>query len=283
MALSTQPQHSIQPGAEILPCVFQLRITGEDAAGIKFADEVETRATLKHGMVILSQRNLIPGTDVGLEFAAAFTCGRVLAQLGLWDGQQLYAVEYKTDSSPLFKHDSATNRLSTNERLLLQCSICSGQEEFELNDIQLTVFRSTRSVLMGCKRCAGDSLWTAPTTLDDPNLMIGSQAYEQQHGAISPRNRTIDNRRYKRTAVKRVKACLRRANGGEDVVEVLDISRGGIRFLSYVDYPPDTFLQLAVPYMKEAENMFTAGRIVRVQCRPTVDIPGEFGLEFVRF
>jgi len=237
---------------------------------------------LKHGMVILSQRNLIPGTEVRLEFAAASTSGRVLAQLGLWDGQQLYAVEY-TGSSPLFKRDSTTKAESTDERLLLQCSICSGQEAFELNDIQLTVFRSTRSVLIGCKRCAGDSLWTAPTTLDDPNLMIGSQAYEHQHGTASPsRNRTIENRLYKRVAVKRVKACLRRTVGGEDVVEVLDISRGGIRFLSYVDYPPDTILQVAVPYMDEAENMFTAGKIVRVQCRPTVDIPGEFGLEFVK-
>jgi len=49
-----------------------------------------------------------------------------------------------------------------------------------------------------------------------------------------------------------------------------------------VDYVPGTELEVAVPYTQGGANVFTRAKVVRVRCRPTADIPGEFGLAYLK-
>src|SRR5574340_280347 len=79
-----------------------------------------------------------------------------------------------------------------------------------------------------------------------------------------------DSRRQRRLKVA-LKACVR-LGGREDVVQVLDTSRGGIRFRSALVYVEPIFVEVAMPYTEGSENFFVSGRIV---WRHTAQ-PGEF-------
>ena len=87
-----------------------------------------------------------------------------------------------------------------------------------------------------------------------------------------------ESRRQRRLKVA-LKACVR-LGGREDVVQVLDTSRGGIRFRSALVYVEPVFVDVAMPYTEGSENFFVSGRIV---WRKTVQ-PGEFeyGLKYAK-
>lgn len=65
-----------------------------------------------------------------------------------------------------------------------------------------------------------------------------------------------------------------------DIVEVMNISRGGMCFRSSRTYREDSWIQVAVPYTEGAENIFVAGRIVR--SRRINNALTEYGVEYVR-
>jgi hypothetical protein len=81
--------------------------------------------------------------------------------------------------------------------------------------------------------------------------------------------------------MKNVKACIHREGFTEDVVTVLDMSRGGIRFLSLVDYRPGADVTVSVPFTPGGSNVFSKAKVVRVQTRPRDGMLGEFGLQYV--
>lgn len=81
--------------------------------------------------------------------------------------------------------------------------------------------------------------------------------------------------------MKRTKACIKRLGQADDVVDVIDVSRGGFRFFSLVDYQPKAYLAIAVPYTEGGANVFIPARVVRVKTRPKApDIYGEFACQY---
>jgi hypothetical protein len=115
----------------------------------------------------------------------------------------------------------------------------------------------------------------------DNGVVVRSRAYDVLSQLLQPR-RTSNDRKHTRISMKNAKACLHRPGFADDVVTVVDLSRGGVRFLSLIDYTPGQLVEVAVPYTAGGANVFTPAKIVRVKCRPTADIPGDFGLQYVK-
>jgi hypothetical protein len=76
--------------------------------------------------------------------------------------------------------------------------------------------------------------------------------------------------------------CIRRPGYADDIVDVLDLSRGGVHFMSFVDYYRETMVEVAVPYTNGGANVFVPAQIARVQSRPASGIPGDFGLRYTK-
>jgi hypothetical protein len=54
-----------------------------------------------------------------------------------------------------------------------------------------------------------------------------------------------------------------------------------VNFLSFVDYQPKAYVEIAVPYTEGGANVFTPARVVRVNSRATPpDIRGECGCQY---
>ena len=75
-------------------------------------------------------------------------------------------------------------------------------------------------------------------------------------------------------------ACIQEPGGAEDVVQALDLSRTGITFHGSQPYEVNSWINLAVPYMPGAANIFVAGRIASRKDLP--DGQFEYAVQYVK-
>ena len=75
-------------------------------------------------------------------------------------------------------------------------------------------------------------------------------------------------------------ACVGPLGPRADIVDVENISLGGMCFRSSRTYREDSWVQVAVPYTEGAANIFVAGRIVR--SRKINNALTEYGVEYVK-
>jgi hypothetical protein len=90
-----------------------------------------------------------------------------------------------------------------------------------------------------------------------------------------------ERRRHHRIASRNGKACIL-CNGEQQIVEMLNVSRGGICIRSRIRYAVGTFVQVAAHYVEGANNIFLSGRVVRANLAATSTLPGEYGIEILR-
>jgi hypothetical protein len=209
---------------------------------------------------------------------------RIIGQVGIRNEAFLYGVQFADSSTDPFwdVHFPAPNLEGSAGKLVLQCTKCSRQEVLHLSEIEMVVFETMRVIPHRCPGCSLETLWLEPTILGDTAVVSGNEAYNLAGVPIAPRKRTVNDRKHSRVHLKNIKACVHRQGYEDDVVTVTDLSRGGIGFLSLIDYVPGTRVEVAAPYTEGSANVFTPAKVVRVRCRPTADIPGEFGLEYVK-
>ena len=92
-------------------------------------------------------------------------------------------------------------------------------------------------------------------------------------------SKKADRRKYARISMKTV-ACVGQPGPHADIVDVVNVSRGGVCFRSSRPYAEDTWVQVAVPYTPGAANIFVAGRIVR--SRKMDSALTEYGVEYAK-
>jgi hypothetical protein len=98
--------------------------------------------------------------------------------------------------------------------------------------------------------------------------------------SLKPPVRTVDQRRYPRIPCRNVKAYIKTEGPGV-VVNLVNISRGGVCFTSVAEFRLGAKVSIATHYIEGGHNIFQAGRIVRVQSKATAFFPGEYAIEFL--
>ena len=127
------------------------------------------------------------------------------------------------------------------------------------------MFEANQRLSHPCESCAKVTAWVP--------VPDGTTA-----GEISA-SRGPQDRQFQRTKVK-MTACIQGLGAEGDVVQVLDVSRGGISFLSQRIYEKDTWINVAVPYTPGTANIFVAGRVARRE--PAGDEYYEYGVQYVK-
>jgi PilZ domain len=166
------------------------------------------------------------------------------------------------------------------------------------SEIEVFVRYGTRELLARVVGRAGGNyglLFTAPdpdfwgTLLEtpiaevDPLLITNHEQFAtslpQTVPASQPARQTGERRRSKRVSMRQSKACIDSQGGGPDVVELINISRGGLCFRSERSYSIASWIRIAAPYTPNTTNVFVAARIVRVSRDGFNSI---YGAEYVR-
>jgi hypothetical protein len=264
---------------------YRIRLIGTDTSGIAFEDEVKTELVTRDGALLVSGRSLPTDATMFMRRDGRLVQARVLGQVGLRQDEYLYGMLFVGSQEGNFWDVVFPDRsLRDTPPKLLECSRCSRQDAVLLREIEKVVFEFMQGTPRQCTVCAQQTLWIEPPIPGEAELVTGSASYEPAFAqqTRTPNALAINRRKHMRVAMKNVKACLQRLGFADDVVKVVDLSRGGIRFLSEVDYRPGTELSVSVPFTPGGSNVFSPARVVRVQTRPKDGVLGEFGLQYVK-
>jgi hypothetical protein len=149
---------------------------------------------------------------------------------------------------------------------VVQCKVCAQQTEYTDNHAQ-------------CHACeAGLSLNIADSHYSGYEPTLVPTCHEVY--MLKPAVRTVDERRYPRITCRNVRACINTEANAGVIVDLINISRGGVCFSSYAEFHPGTPVSIATHYIVGGQNIFQNGRIVRMQRSPSATAPGEYAIEF---
>jgi PilZ domain len=282
-ASALAPSNSLDTKAgDRIRYAFRVQVTGCDSSGYDFSQPVRTEVVTRDGGLIVCPMVLTVGDVINLMRGEKSVDARVVGQVGLLKEEQLYGIQFLEPVPDFWGISFASSQQEAAGRVVLECGACTLQMVLPLAEIEMLVFESTKVVAHDCARCRRQTLWMEPYILGEPDLLTGAEAFNQGFDARPMRSASINDRRHQRVSMRSTKASIRRPGYSEDVVEVLDLSRGGVHFLSHTDYYRNTVVEVAVPYMVGAANVYVPAEVVRIQCRPTGGIPGDFGLRYIK-
>jgi PilZ domain len=165
-------------------------------------------------------------------------------------------------------------------RLLLECNKCQTREVAGLNELEVEVFEANTNLSRSCQQCNEWTVWKqvllVSTSKHDPPA-AGRQSSESSSPPGSP---TPIKRKSVRVSLKKITACIRQPGFGEEIVQVDDLSRGGLRFRSPKTYHEGSKIEVAVPYEPRGANIFVLARIVRFRELPEAEFK-EYGVAYM--
>jgi hypothetical protein len=164
-------------------------------------------------------------------------------------------------------------------RQMLECDICQTRETVYLDEIQIEVYKGSRSLALRCKQCAAWTMWKE-AGIEAASHPSHRAARSEASSDSRPVPRTQNERKHFRVRFKKFRACIRRLGYLEEVVRVENVSRGGFRFFSPKTYRPGTRIEVAIPYMPDADNIFVPARVVRSRELPRMK-KQEYGAAYV--
>jgi PilZ domain len=243
-----------------------VRISGVDVTGEKFSEQGHTLTISRYGAAVALNRKLAPGLRLTIRPATSKkeSSALVMGQMGGQSVVHVYGIALLEPTVNLWGIQFPP--LAESEvglvRLLLECSACKAREVVHLNELETEVFETNHSLPRSCNQCAMWTLWRqTPSELPGHP---GAQSETVLESSIARRDHPQNKRKHVRVRVK-MEACIRHPGFEEEIVEVKDLSRGGLSFVSFKDYIEGSRIEVAVPYSKGKANIFVAARINRAE------------------
>jgi hypothetical protein len=251
-----------------------IRVAGTDAKGRGFMDETCTLVLSRYGAKILLKCTLFPNQELTVRCheTGRESLARVVGRIGGDEEGSYYGIELLERESDIWgiEFPSADDAEMAAGRVLLACGSCHAQGLTYLDEFALEVLLANQRLSRLCKRCGETTLWQEIAAQEGGETPSPAEL----EAALQPgrERRTRNDRKYVRVDLK-VNACIRHSQGGEEVVATQNVSRGGFRFTSRTHYPVGSLIDAALPFTRDAANIFAPGRIVYAG-----DAPGEEGM-----
>jgi hypothetical protein len=227
-----------------------------DAMGQGFVEESRTLLLSRHGAKILLRHMLVPEQEISIRYLATTKEAdvRVVGQIGGGSEGQYYGVEFLDPNINLW--DIEFPPLSESEkavaRVLIECVRCHTRVLSYLNEFEAEVFEANQILSRSCARCTDMSLWKL-ATVEAPSAQVTLPLPD-------PGKRTQNERKEVRVGLH-MKACIRTAHSGEEIVVTENVSRGGFSFKSRQRYGEGNVVEVSVPYSPGGANIFSPARI----------------------
>lgn len=256
-------------------------VEGEDSRGLHFSEKTRTEVVTGHGGSLISAHELAPRTSLMIFARSGQTCVRVVGKAGIAEGGYVYGTAF-LEKEPQHFWGVVFPSISDDETPIvhLECPQCAQQEDVHLDIIEGMVYDANRALARWCEHCHLTTLWRLAEVPENTEILSDKVALADQISTLKRKPRTLNERRHPRIPLRNARACITRPGKEDDVVDVHDLSRGGVRFSSFTNYQVGTWVRVAVPFTEGATNIFVEGRIVRTHARPCSGLPGEFAIQF---
>jgi hypothetical protein len=260
-----------------------IRVTGKDAAGESFSVEARTALVTMHGAAVIINRELAPDSKVVIRCYGTDTDAeaRVVGKIEKHAEGDLYGVQFLDPAvNPWnIKFPTAGPSPLAVGRLLLQCGDCQRRELIYVDEMELEVFAANQSITRTCAACAKPTVWksTPQEPASDGTAAPTTEGTEAESADLVPR--THNDRKYIRVRMK-LRACIRHSESGDDVVDCLDVSRGGLCFASSKVYAKGDQIEAAVPFLPGQANIFTRAKIANVRSSSDKEGLNKYGVTY---
>lgn len=290
MAKKAEPQGSSGAGkrrrSDRVSLSIPIVVSGTDIAGARaFVEDARTLLVSRTGGTIVLTQILGPDQTIFIKCLATQkeAEARIVGQIGIQLDTHIYGVAVLDPSMDLWgvrfpDPSEADKALGT---VCLKCATCGTREVCYLSDVELEVFDVNHNLGRNCSNCREWTLWKdVPQDLEAPAGEGQASSSDTRPRPVAPLPGSKNRRRFTRTNMLKT-GCVRQPGSDPDIVQVLDMSRGGVRFESKRLYRRGSWVEIAVPYIGGgAAEVFVPGRIARIIERR--DGKHEYGIEYVR-
>ncbi len=281
-------------------------IIGSDAEGRVFSEETHTVVVSLHGAGIVSRNKLMAEQELTLRSVETSREAevRVVGEIAQQGEIHTYGVAFLDERLDFWKLEFPAGPTWDNRpaTLVLECGGCKCTVELANGDFEYDICAIHGGLARFCDECGLLTVWRQSHEVMPVRARV-SKRHEPIVAPVGPENSALPARVEKpavvdgavtvaevseaaenfvsladamegteRRARVRAKvdffACVRTEKFGEDIVNCVDMSRGGVSFRSRNVYEKDMMLEIAVPYspeVKEAPSIYVKGRIANVK------------------
>lgn len=234
----------------------RIRVIGNDASGISFAEETVTvsfnqqgaRISLTHSLLpddIVLLKNLENGIEEEFRVVGAFQ--------QVFGSRREWGVEATNLESGIWGVEFAPNDDSSQPKVLVECAACKTAAQSTLSSIEYEVLLATGLISRHCDRCNETTRWKPSTQVVTEEIMVRSSKKDEKG-----KRETRRAKRLKLTMQLRV----RNSWGTVDIAQTRDVSKLGLCFVSSQRFSPGDELYLTLPYAKSQTPVETMGKVV---------------------
>lgn len=251
-----------------------VQVFGVESNGVSFCDLARTESVSEHGGCLVMKRALVPQQELRLRrLLGEEITVRVIGEVKRTAEGILYGVSFLEGSFDYWgiRFPASALKLALY-RVLLECSRCTSREVVPLNDSQLATLDDEERLQRTCEKCGEQTDWVRT------QFAVGRTS-EVSARVASAEAKPVANRRKALRARLNVTACIRKP-GSEEVVPIVDVSRGGMRFRSGHIYEAGNWVQVAVPFTMNAANIFVPAQVIWHDDAAGPD--HEYGLKYLK-
>jgi hypothetical protein len=246
---------------------LRIRVTGLDASSEPFEEDSITISVNKHGACISLQHVVVPEqklTIKNLENGIA-TEFRVVGELRqVFGSRREWGVETLCPECNIWGLDFALPPEGAQPKVMICCAACKNGALSTISSIEYDVLLYTGVISRHCEYCDETTRWEPSGHSPEPQLIAR---------AVRPVPSPLERRRHRRLKLTML-VRIRSAKGESEVVQTLDVSKGGICFVSKRDYKVGELLLLSLPSTDKPVPIETSGRVVRAQSTPRGNVYG---------
>lgn len=234
----------------------RIRVIGNDASGVSFAEETVTVSFNQQGARISLTHSLLPDDVILLrnqengieeEFRVVGGFQQVFGSRREW------GVEAMNLDSGIWGVEFAPNDDTAQPKVLIECAACKTAAQSTLSSIEYEVLLATGLISRHCERCNETTRWKPSAQTVTEEILVRSKKAETRSG-----HDTRKVRRLKLTMQLRV----RNAWGVVDIAQTRDVSKAGLCFISAQRFSPKDEVYLTLPYAANQAPVETKGKII---------------------
>jgi PilZ domain len=237
---------------------IRIRVYGFDASGNTFEEETITVSVNKHGACISLQHMLRPEQEINIQnlengIATKF---RVVGELRqVFGARREWGVETHCPECNIWGLEFESPPDDAQPKVLISCTECKKGTLSPLTSIEYDVLLYTGVISRHCQFCDQTTRWGPSGNPPEPLLIAR---------AVRPVSSPLERRKHRRhnmTMLLRV----RNKQGEAETAQTLDVSKGGVRFLSRRTYQVGDSVYVTLPSADKTTPTETRGCIVRAE------------------
>jgi PilZ domain len=232
----------------------RIRVIGNDASGVSFAEETVTVSFNQQGARISLTHSLLPDdiilvknlqNEIEDEFRVVGGFQQVFGDRREW------GIEATNTNSEIWGIEFTQPAEGLQPKVLIECAACKHPAQAALSSIEYEVLLATGLISRHCERCGETTRWKPSTQTGAAELLASSKP---QAGRGEQRK----TRRLKLT----MRVRIRNEWGVADVAQTRDVSKAGLCFVSTQRFEVGEDVYITLPFADMQVPVETKARVV---------------------